>query len=156
MLKEKEYREISVLDLVADSKVNRNTFYYHFKDLPDLVAEIAKRGVDHCFAACKGDAAEKLSCLVDAMAENKLSVMHVYSSADRKDFDEGLDQVCEYLSFKLTAAVEDLPDAERICRRLLVKSCCYGLVSDWLSMGMEDEGRVQLLGLCGEVSDMIK
>ena len=156
MLKEKEYREISVLDLVADSKVNRNTFYYHFKDLPALVAELAKRGIDNCFASCKGNAAEKLGCLVKTMAENKLSIMHVYSSADRKDFDEGLDQVCEYLSFKLTAAEAELSEAEKSCRHLLVKSSCYGLVSDWLSKGMEDEGRVLLLSLCGEVADMLK
>ena len=36
MLKQKDYKEITVLDLVADSGVNRNTFYYHFKDKYDL------------------------------------------------------------------------------------------------------------------------
>ena len=40
MLENKEYSEITVLDLVADSNVNRNTFYYHFKDLDGLIPRL--------------------------------------------------------------------------------------------------------------------
>ena len=58
LLEQKEYREITVLDLVADSGVNRNTFYYHFKDMPMLVLELARKAVDSCFTSSKGYAEE--------------------------------------------------------------------------------------------------
>ena len=36
-LEERPLREITVKDIVQGCGVNRNTFYYHFKDIPALL-----------------------------------------------------------------------------------------------------------------------
>ncbi|MBW3080249.1 TetR/AcrR family transcriptional regulator [Bifidobacterium saguinibicoloris] len=36
LLGEREYRHITVTDIVRDAQVNRNSFYYHFSGLPEL------------------------------------------------------------------------------------------------------------------------
>ena len=40
LLNEKPLHQITVKDIVEDCGVNRNTFYYHFTDIPTLLQEI--------------------------------------------------------------------------------------------------------------------
>lgn len=155
MLETKEYSEITVLDLVADSNVNRNTFYYHFKDLDGLIAEIARRAMDTCLNACKGDAAEKLNALLAYMANNKMKIMHVYSSDARKSFDRELALLCEYLAIKLCTKYEETVSTEKNCRIMLLKSCLYGLASDWFETGMDEEHLSDISAVCTELAKYI-
>ena len=39
LLEEKAYSKITVNDIVSRCDVNRNTFYYHFQDIPSLMAQ---------------------------------------------------------------------------------------------------------------------
>jgi len=144
-----------VIELVTDCKVNRNTFYYHFKDLPALMAEIAKRGIDSCLAACKGGAAEKLNHTIERMAQNKLRILHVYSADERAVFDSELAWLCEYLAGRLFAKNTD-GDCTESFRLMLVKSCLYGLVSDWLAKSLDEECIPQLTAACAELAKYIE
>ena len=40
LLNEKPLNKISVRDIVEKCGINRNSFYYHFQDIPSLIAEI--------------------------------------------------------------------------------------------------------------------
>lgn len=42
ILEEKPYNKITVQDIVDRCQVNRNTFYYHFQDIPWLLIESIK------------------------------------------------------------------------------------------------------------------
>ena len=47
ILNEKPLNKISVRDIVEDCGINRNSFYYHFQDIPALIEEIvAQRAED--------------------------------------------------------------------------------------------------------------
>ena len=144
-----------MIELVTDCKVNRNTFYYHFKDLHALMAEIAKRGIDGCLAACKGGAAEKLKAIIECMAQNKMRILHVYSSDERAVFDSELAWICEYLAGRLCAKNTDGDSTENF-RLMLVKSCLYGLVSDWLAKSLDEECIPQLTAVCAELAKYIE
>ena len=37
LLREKPLDKITIKDIVEDCGINRNTFYYHFEDIPALV-----------------------------------------------------------------------------------------------------------------------
>lgn len=37
LMQEKNFKNISIVDITSLSKVNRKTFYYHFKTIPDLL-----------------------------------------------------------------------------------------------------------------------
>lgn len=39
ILEEKPYNKITVQDIVNRCQVNRNTFYYHFQDIPTLMID---------------------------------------------------------------------------------------------------------------------
>ena len=46
LLEEKSMAKITVKDIVERCGVNRNTFYYHFRDIPDVVEFILKKKWD--------------------------------------------------------------------------------------------------------------
>lgn len=43
LLEEKPYSKITVKNIVERCEINRNTFYYHFHDIPDLLDRILKK-----------------------------------------------------------------------------------------------------------------
>ncbi len=47
LLKEKPFNKITVNDIACQCNINRQTFYYHFQDIPDLVEWICIDDVDH-------------------------------------------------------------------------------------------------------------
>ena len=42
LLNEQPLNKISVRSIVEDCGINRNSFYYHYRDIPDLIEEIVK------------------------------------------------------------------------------------------------------------------
>lgn len=46
LLNEKPLNKISVRDIVEDCGINRNSFYYHFHDIPSLIEEIVMEEAD--------------------------------------------------------------------------------------------------------------
>ena len=46
LLDERPLNKISVRDIVEDCGINRNTFYYHFEDMPALVEAVVLEEVD--------------------------------------------------------------------------------------------------------------
>lgn len=46
LLEEKAYNKITVKDIVNRCQINRNTFYYHFHDIPELLEETVKSVTD--------------------------------------------------------------------------------------------------------------
>ena len=100
LLNQRAYRDVSVLDIVRDCDINRNTFYYHFKDMPALLDEIVRSKIDSILSEYYSDDAPE-QCMhkaLDMLSENRRAVLHVYSSAARDVFDQCLNHACEYWS----------------------------------------------------------
>ena len=54
LLDERPLNKISVKDIVEDCGINRNTFYYHFTDIPALVEEIVRDEADRIVLTAEG------------------------------------------------------------------------------------------------------
>ena len=46
LLKEKPFNQITVKDIVDECGVNRNTFYYHYEDINDLLENVITEETD--------------------------------------------------------------------------------------------------------------
>ena len=46
LLEEKEFTKITVKDIVTRCGINRNTFYYHFEDIYDLLGQTFQYLID--------------------------------------------------------------------------------------------------------------
>ena len=47
LLMEKRVKKLTVKDIVEECHITRQTFYYHFEDVPDLLHWMMEKGMDH-------------------------------------------------------------------------------------------------------------
>lgn len=63
LLEERPYTKITVRDIVELCQVNRNTFYYHFHDIPELLETTIKSDVDQIIQT-NGHFGSPTDCLI--------------------------------------------------------------------------------------------
>ena len=89
LLLKKPLDKITISDIAEDCGISRMTFYYHFKDIYDLVewvcAEDAARALDGKKTCDTWE--EGLLNIFDAVLENKPFILNVYRSANREQVE---------------------------------------------------------------------
>lgn len=85
LLEEKPYNEITIKDIVGECGINRNSFYYHFQDLPALLEEIIRESVDGIIKKYPSFSSleECILVAVEFAESNKRAILHIYRSVDR-------------------------------------------------------------------------
>ena len=82
LLKEKPFNKITINDIANKCDINRQTFYYHFQDIRDLIEWICIDEVDHILE--KKDESEKWEdkflLIFKIMEEEKIFVKNIYYS----------------------------------------------------------------------------
>lgn len=73
LLNERPLNQITVKDIVEDCGINRNSFYYHFQDLPALAEEVVKENTDRIIAehAATSTIEECLDVAIDFALKNR-------------------------------------------------------------------------------------
>ncbi len=143
LLSEMPLSKISVRSIVEDCGINRNSFYYHFTDIPSLVEEIIKEDVDTLIAKYP-----TITSMEDCVRlafhfamENRKAVLHLYDSASRDIYETYTMRLCEYVVTTYIDNVSDeiqLSEKERTIIVRFFKCELYGLISEWIANGMPD------------------
>ena len=144
LLNQRPLNQITIKDIVEDCGINRNSFYYHFEDLPALVEEMVAEQVQallqkHPTVSSVEECADAVNELV---MENRRAVYHIYHSLSRDVFERDLMDACQYivsayLKTEFAGKSIDLQDLDALIR--LHKCACFGSVIDWLNGGMKDD-----------------
>lgn len=143
MLDERPLSSITVKDIVERCGINRNSFYYHYQDLPALIEEIVKEEAESIIHAYPSvtTIVECFDAVTAFASHRKNAIMHIYRSMSRDVFERNLMMVCEYFvrSYVDTALSQEPISQEN--RQTIVnyyKCVCFGLTIDWLGSGMPD------------------
>lgn len=74
LLFDKKVRKLTVKDIVEECHITRQTFYYHFEDIPDLMAWSLRRNFDRVIAQCQAqkNGEEALRYLLSAAVNARL------------------------------------------------------------------------------------
>ena len=141
LLDEKPISKITVKDIVDRCGINRNTFYYHFQDIPDLCEHIWKQKIDELIAShFRPDSPrEALSVAVRFFTEHRTAMLHIYRSLPRDVFQRYLDQLALYLEGQYIDTVAEHMDLSQESRDFAVhyyKCVLVGILLDWLDSGM--------------------
>ena len=98
LLQEQPLKSITVREITEDCGINRNSFYYHYHDIPELIEEILKDEVAALIASYPGISSleECVEAVFEFISENRRSINHIYHSVDREILEKNLMQVCEY------------------------------------------------------------
>lgn len=163
LLNEQPLSKISVRDIVEDCGINRNSFYYHFQDIPTLIGEIIKEEMDNIIASFP--TVNRLDECVEAIFhiayENKRAVRNIYNSVNRDIYEHSVMQLCEYLVetyFKTAFPETKLEGSEKELAVRFFKCEIFGLFFEWVETGMKDSAideAHRIMELCRVVFDGI-
>lgn len=141
LLEEKPYNKITVKEIVDSCQVNRNTFYYHFHDIPDLLEQIIKKDADDIIQTNTnfGSPMDCLTPLVQYCLNHQKAILHIYNSVHREvflnEFNKlGLYLVTQYIDTVTAELTLQPTDKELLIR--LYKCVLVGIFLDWLNEGM--------------------
>ncbi len=144
LLNERTLNKITVKDITARCGINRNTFYYHYHDIPAVIEEIFALEVEqlvrdyptlNSFEECF-DAAMKNAL------ENRRAISHMYFSDNRSAYVNSLWRICEqsvrtYVDTVLSD--KTIPERDRESLIRYYKCECFGLIIDWINCGMRED-----------------
>lgn len=143
LLEERPLKDITVKDIVETCGINRNSFYYHYRDLPALIEEIIKEEAESIILAYPSvtSIVECFDAVTEFASRKKKAIMHIYRSVNQEVFERNLMMVCEYFvrSYMDTALAQTSITEED--RRTIIdyyKCVCFGLTIDWLDGGMTE------------------
>ncbi len=141
LLEEMPYSKITVKEIADRCQLNRNTFYYHFQDIPALAEATMAAWVDDIVKLHFqfGNPQECLTPLVEGCIARKRAILHIYRSVQRDVFLRHLRSMirhavgmyAEGVKSTLGADLETLPV---LCH--FYQCAGMGLVLDWLDQDM--------------------
>ena len=144
LLDEKPLNKISVRDIVERCGINRNSFYYHFQDIPSLLGEIIVERTNELMAQYPtvDKIEEAFNTAIDYAQKNRRAIMHVYNSVSRDTFEASVMRLCAYMTEQyLKSAYPDagISDADREVLHRFIKCQLFGLCIDWMLGGMKPD-----------------
>ena len=148
LLLQKPLSKITISDITEDCGINRMTFYYHFKDIYDLVEWSC---IEDAARALEGKKSydtwqEGFLNIFHAVLENKPFITNVYRSVSREQVENYLYKVTYDL---LEGVVEEqaqgmsVRDEDKAFIATVYKYAFVGLMLDWIKNDMK--GDPQLL-----------
>ena len=144
LLLQKPLSKITVTDITEDCGINRMTFYYHFKDIYDLVEWCCQEDASRALAGKKTYETwqQGLLQIFEAVRENKPFILNVYRSVSREQVekyltpltDDLLMGVINELSAGMVVRAEDKAFIAQVYSYAFV-----GLMLDWIKDEMKQD-----------------
>ena len=144
MLLKKPVNKITISDITEDCGINRMTFYYHFKDIYDLVewscVEDAARALDG--KKTYDTWQQGFQQIFQAVLDNKPFVQNVYQSVNREQVETYLYSLTHNL---LIGVIEEkavgmqVRDEDKEFIADFFKFAFVGLMLDWIRNGMKKD-----------------
>ncbi len=146
LLNEKPLKQITVRDIVDDCGVNRNTFYYHFQDIPQLIETIIQDYADQVILEhpAMNSVEEYVDTIIGFALKNRNAVLHIYRSVNRDIYEQYQWRVCEHTAKTFVNQLLEGCSADESDRKILIdyiKCVCFGIVMGWLEEGMQTDIR---------------
>ena len=92
LLEEKPYNKITVKDIVTRCRVNRNTFYYYFQDIPTLMKDSIEDWMEKVIQQY-GSVTSPVNCftyMAEECMKRKNAFLHLFRSVQKDAFLSGL------------------------------------------------------------------
>lgn len=141
LLTERPISQITVKDIVEDCGVNRNSFYYHFQDIPSLLEEIIVEMTAKVIENLPEESTfeEKVTAALEEINLNKRMIYHIYGSSNREFYEKQLMKICDYVT---RAYICSRDYSEKVTSKDLefvisyLKCELFGQLIDWLNHDM--------------------
>lgn len=150
LLEKRSIDKITVKDIVAECGVNRQTFYYHFRDIYDLMEWALASSIDKYAGQNLSEDMDwqgKIKLLFHYFYLHRAVVLHGYDATNRMQYERA---AVKWVSPLVRAQLESYPQAPCvpedkrafICQ--VYSNTIAGLLLEWIEEGMPDERHVRL------------
>ncbi len=130
MLEESPFNKITVSALIGRCDISSNTFYYHYKNIFDLLETFLLRKDEQLQMEIKDmdDWADQLKVVLHTIQKNQKQLKHVYNSISRERIENFIfttveERFFEYIKQCTNANVASVKNFKQIS-----DLCCYSVV----------------------------
>lgn len=160
LLSQKPFDKITVKDIVEACSINRNTFYYYYSDIYDLLEEIFKKELNAMIENHKngGSWVEGFIKMTSVAYTHKKVINNICSSRSFDYFENYMFKSCKYILIDLVAFHAEgmnVPDDDIEFIASYNEYALIGILSEWFRTGMR-ETPARLAGQLWLVIDNIK
>lgn len=165
ILQKKSLDKITVKDIIETTGINRNTFYYYYDDIYDLIDAIFKEETRKVLAEETENCTfyEEYVRAASIVTENKQAIIHIYNSKSKDILYNYLEQVTLFCVRKfVTSAAEKYNLSQDGVEYItfFYSSAIIGSTMYWVKNGMESYPEKILKQIASSfeatIDDMIK
>lgn len=142
LLSKKPLNKITVKDIVNDCKLTRQTFYYHFQDIYELLDWTYKNEIGHLLTEPQNQSWEKVvKGILNFIKENKSMFSYTMQAVGREYFEQAIyPDLYEFSKYKITKASEeiDVPEEKINFMANLQSITIISLIVQWANNGMKE------------------
>lgn len=140
LLEEKPYNKITVQNIVECCQVNRNTFYYHFQDIPALTEHSIKEWTEQVIKNNLefGTPLKCATLIVQELVKRKAAFIHLYRSSHKEGFIHYLNEISLHIvQYYIDNTTKDMniPSEDKELFVRYYKCAVAGVALDWLDSG---------------------
>ena len=136
--------KITIQDIVDDCGYNRQTFYYHFHDIYDLIDWIFAAQTQELIEKCRacGSLDVGVEAVIAYMRENRRLILNILRSVNGEKL---LDNLYRSAQSIVLSALENHPGVQELSaeyRELVAEAFKYalaGLLIDWIRAGIPED-----------------
>lgn len=152
ILKETPINKITVKSIVERCGINRNTFYYYFKGIPELVEYHLTALADQLFEHFEQpNPIGEIQQIVNYFDQRKSSVLHIYRYISKEEFLTFFNKIATYVVEKSLRRMTDeapIPEKDLIILIRYYKGALIGGILDWLEARMSYDMSAMVTRLC--------
>ncbi len=152
ILEETPINKITIKSIVERCDINRNTFYYYFDGIPELVEYHLTDLANQLFERFEEpNPIGEIQQTINYFEQRKKSVFHVYRYLPREEFLAFLDKIAGHVVEKgLRRMTQEapIPEEDMIILIRFYKSSLVGVLLDWLEARMDYDMEAKATRLC--------
>ena len=161
LMLQKPLDKITIRDLTEDCDISRMAFYYHFKDIYDLVEWSCLEDATRALAGKKtyDTWSEGLVQIFDAVYENKPFILNAYRCISRDQIESFLFHLTSDLLMNIVEEKAEGTSISEEDRRFIADFYKYsfvGVMLDWIKKGMKENYHEIVNDICITMSGNIK
>lgn len=143
LLSSKPFDKITIKDIVDACGINRNTFYYYYSDIYDLLEEIFKKELNEIVESHQntGSYVEGLIKVANVAYEHKKLINNMCSSRSYEYLENYMYKSCKHIMIDVVQrAAEglDVPEEDIDFIASFYEYAFIGVISEWFRTGMRE------------------
>lgn len=144
LLEKKPFDKITVKDVVEACEINRNTFYYYYSDIYDLLEEVFMKELNEISEAHKEGKSwfEAFIKIANVAYQHKKVINNICASRSYDYLENYMYKACKMVVIDVVQAMaEDMlvPDEDIEFIASFYEYAYFGIISEWFRTGMRED-----------------